>query len=178
MIRIAVGKRQRFEIFKRDGFTCQYCGRKPPEIVLEVDHVVAVSAGGSNDDHNLLTSCFDCNRGKADRPLSSIPASLDEKRQLIEERREQVKAYEEILQQERDDQEAKIDAVFAVFDYYFTGDLPRDFSRASVRNFLKHLPLTAVQEAMEIACERMRRGRVFRYFCGVCWRKIRGEAPE
>lgn len=27
----------RFEVFKRDMFTCQYCGRKAPDVILEVD---------------------------------------------------------------------------------------------------------------------------------------------
>lgn len=54
----------RFLILRRDGFTCQYCGKKPPEVSLEVDHIVPRSKGGSDDDGNLITACFDCNRGK------------------------------------------------------------------------------------------------------------------
>lgn len=71
---MAIGKRKRFEVFARDGFTCQYCGRRPPEVVLEVDHIHPQSADGSDDDVNLITSCFDCNRGKAARlPGSFAP---------------------------------------------------------------------------------------------------------
>src|SRR5206468_1089485 len=62
--RIPLTKRQRFEILKRDSFTCQYCGRKPPEVSLEVDHRIAVYAGGSNHPSNLVAACVDCNRGK------------------------------------------------------------------------------------------------------------------
>jgi 5-methylcytosine-specific restriction endonuclease McrA len=69
--RIPLTNRQRFEILKRDGFTCQYCGRKPPEVVLEVDHIFPVDKGGTNDPSNLVASCYDCNRGKSDKLLDS-----------------------------------------------------------------------------------------------------------
>lgn len=169
-----ISKKTRFEIFKRDQFTCQYCGRKPPDVVLEVDHVVAVVCGGSSDEHNLMTSCFDCNRGKSGDPLD-IPPPLDltEKRRLIEERREQVRNFEEFLSEIRREDEDRIDQVIAVYDYMFDGLEQFHFERSSIRNFLRYLPLPEVQEAMEISCERMRAGKVFRYFCAVCWNKIR-----
>lgn len=56
----------RFKVFLRDGFTCQYCGAKPPEVRLEVDHRIPVSKGGPDDFDNLLTACEECNRGKGD----------------------------------------------------------------------------------------------------------------
>lgn len=70
----------RFEVLKRDGFACGYCGRKPPEVVLHCDHVVPVSRGGSNDMDNLRTACRDCNLGKGARRLddrSRIERQLD-----------------------------------------------------------------------------------------------------
>lgn len=63
-------KKIRFEIFKRDFFTCQYCGNRPPDIVLEVDHIDPRANGGTDDPINLVTSCFGCNRGKSDRVLN------------------------------------------------------------------------------------------------------------
>lgn len=59
----------RFEIFKRDSFTCQYCGRKAPEVILELDHVNPRSNQGSNNPENYMTSCIDCNRGKGSKLL-------------------------------------------------------------------------------------------------------------
>lgn len=70
--RKSLSKTLRFEIFKRDGFTCQYCGQRPPDIVLEVDHIQPRAHGGTNDEINLITSCADCNRGKSDRHLGDI----------------------------------------------------------------------------------------------------------
>lgn len=69
MRRKSTGKRLRFEVFKRDHFTCQYCGAQPPEIVLVPDHITPVAAGGETTIENLITSCEPCNQGKADRLL-------------------------------------------------------------------------------------------------------------
>lgn len=65
----ALSKRLRFEVFKRDSFTCQYCGAQPPKVVLEVDHIHPRSRGGDNNPGNLITSCVACNRGKSNKPL-------------------------------------------------------------------------------------------------------------
>jgi 5-methylcytosine-specific restriction endonuclease McrA len=69
MRRKSTGKRLRFEVFKRDHFTCQYCGAQPPEIVLVADHIVAVAAGGETTIENLITACEPCNQGKAAKEL-------------------------------------------------------------------------------------------------------------
>jgi 5-methylcytosine-specific restriction endonuclease McrA len=60
----------RFEVLKRDNFTCAYCGRKPPEGEIHIDHVTPVSAGGTNQITNLVAACADCNRGKGPTALS------------------------------------------------------------------------------------------------------------
>jgi len=55
----------RWEVLKRDSFACCKCGAKKDDgAILEVDHVVAIANGGSNDPANLQTLCFQCNRGK------------------------------------------------------------------------------------------------------------------
>ena len=64
MKRAAISKTLRFKVFQRDGFQCRYCGRRPPDVVLHVDHVMPSSAGGESDLTNLVTSCPDCNQGK------------------------------------------------------------------------------------------------------------------
>lgn len=76
-VRKPIGKRLRFEVFKRDLFTCQYCGRKPPEVVLEIDHIDPVANGGDNSELNLITACENCNGGKAANLLGNIRPSPD-----------------------------------------------------------------------------------------------------
>jgi len=92
MAREPLSKRIRFEVFKRDGFTCQYCGKKAPEVVLHVDHITPVSKGGKNDLLNLVTSCSDCNLGKGARELSDSSVVEKQRQQLeeLQERRDQI----------------------------------------------------------------------------------------
>lgn len=61
---MALSARTRFRVFNRDSFTCQYCGRRAPEVRLEVDHIHPRSCHGSDDFDNLITACRECNRGK------------------------------------------------------------------------------------------------------------------
>lgn len=88
-----IGKKLRFEVFKRDSFTCQYCGKIAPDVILEVDHIVPVAEGGTNDIINLITACFECNRGKGATGLSDDAVVKKQHAQLAElnERREQMK---------------------------------------------------------------------------------------
>lgn len=61
-----VSKELRFKVLCRDNFACQYCGRKAPDVELEVDHIYPVSKGGKAREDNLVTSCASCNSGKKD----------------------------------------------------------------------------------------------------------------
>lgn len=91
--RKALSKRQRFEVFKRDSFTCQYCGQSAPDVILNADHVIPVAKGGTNKLTNLVTSCFDCNSGKSDKLLDDDSAVKMQMNQLKanQERVEQIK---------------------------------------------------------------------------------------
>ncbi len=57
----------RRNIFKRDRFTCQYCGVRPNPDDLTIDHVVPRSHGGQSTWENCVLACVDCNHSKADR---------------------------------------------------------------------------------------------------------------
>src|SRR3990167_2972010 len=85
---MTISKSQRFEIFKRDGFTCQYWGLRPPDAVLEVDHIEPRAAGGSDDELNLVTSCWECNRGKGARQLRDIKPRPDADLAFLEAQQE------------------------------------------------------------------------------------------
>lgn len=65
MSRTPISQRRRFAIFERDCFACRYCGKTAEDTLLEVDHVVPVSAGGGDEEENLITACVACNRGKS-----------------------------------------------------------------------------------------------------------------
>ena len=62
---MAVSRRTRFEVLRRDGHTCQYCGASAPDVQLTVDHVVPEALGGGDEPSNLFTACQPCNAGKS-----------------------------------------------------------------------------------------------------------------
>lgn len=54
----------RVGVFRRDSYSCTYCGHVGNSLTLEVDHAVPVSRGGSDDPETLVTACWRCNREK------------------------------------------------------------------------------------------------------------------
>lgn len=70
-LRYPINATLRFKVLARDHYTCRYCGRKPPEVALELDHVLAVADGGEDTFENLVTACSECNVGKGAR---AVPA--------------------------------------------------------------------------------------------------------
>ncbi|MBG7616489.1 HNH endonuclease [Brevundimonas sp. BAL450] len=167
-----ISKMRRFEIFKRDGFTCQYCGATPPRVLLHVDHIVAVAAGGENDDDNLITACEPCNLGKGARDLRVAPESLADKAARVAEAEAQLIGINEILQARRERIE---DQAWEVVDA-LTGETSIKRDRlVSIKRFIEKLGVNDVLEAAELAraARIYNDNGVFRYFCAVCWNKIR-----
>ena len=69
---VAVARRPaftRFNVFLRDKFSCQYCGRHFPTELLSFDHVVPRSRGGRTTWGNVVTACGSCNLRKGNRNL-------------------------------------------------------------------------------------------------------------
>ncbi len=172
-----IGKKLRFEVFKRDGFVCQYCGAHPPAAILHVDHIVPVAEGGGNEIENLITSCQPCNLGKGPRPLNVKPASAGFDVEIAREREEQARGYAEVMlaRREREEEEAWIVADVFVARFSLNEGIRRDYLE-SIRQFNEKLGVYETTRAMEIACANAPHSqqRTFRYFCGVCWNKIRG----
>jgi len=63
----------RFNVFLRDRFTCQYCGKVFPASALTFEHVLPRSRGGQTTWTNIVTACVPCNTAKGNsvriRPL-------------------------------------------------------------------------------------------------------------
>jgi HNH endonuclease len=145
--RKAISKRTRFEVFKRDSFTCQYCGESAPKVLLEIDHIEPVSKGGKNSMINLITSCEACNGGKSDKRLSDDTAVTKQHTQLalIQDRREQLAMMMKWSKQCEKLKEEEIDAVQSWI-------VPRTFSesfRATVGKLIKTHGLARVYAAMQ-----------------------------
>lgn len=173
MKRQSISKKTRFEIFKRDGFTCQYCGATPPQAVLHIDHINPVSKGGDNAEHNLISACQSCNLGKGARLLNVAPQSLSKKAQEIEEREEQIRGYQAIVQGRKDRLDSEVWKIVKIFDGSETAS---NQNYQSILRFIEKLGYFEVEEAMELA--RMKHNYIpnrFKYFCGICWNKINRE---
>jgi hypothetical protein len=72
---MAVSKRLRYEILRRDNHACRYCGATAPGAKLNVDHVIPQALGGSDKPTNLVTSCADCNAGKTSSMPNAMPVA-------------------------------------------------------------------------------------------------------
>ena len=66
----------RRNVFKRDRFTCQYCGVQPGATELTIDHVVPRSRGGASSWTNCVLACVECNHAKADRTPAEAGLTL------------------------------------------------------------------------------------------------------
>lgn len=150
--RKSLTKKTRFEVFKRDSFRCQYCGKSAPDVVLNVDHIKPVSKGGTNDLTNLITSCFDCNQGKKHRLLDDKSVLEKQKRQLEElnERRLQLEMMmqwrEGLLQIEED----KVEIVKQRFSD-ITNYSPNETGVQEIKKIVKKFDLNLVLDAVEIS---------------------------
>ena len=175
--RKSISKKLRFEVFKRDGFQCAYCGQSPPAVVLEIDHIKPISKGGGNDVDNLITACFDCNRGKRDIPLDKIPSKLSENLEVLKLKEEQLSEYRKFInrikRRERKDIN-DIDKIYsAAFEDYALAD---HFKNSSLKKFLSLLPKHEVEDAMSKAVSVINdENKAIKYFCGICWNKIKAQ---
>ena len=147
-----ISKKIRFEVFKRDSFTCQYCGMAAPDVILHVDHIDPKSKGGSDGILNLLTSCSSCNSGKGARPLTDMTVLQKRKSMLdsLQERREQI---EMMLQWQRglenlDDDTA--DQLAAFWTELTTCGLT-DMGLHDLKAWVKKFKMQEIMEAMRIS---------------------------
>ena len=59
----------RKNVFIRDNYTCQYCGIKPDNKTLTLDHIIPRSKGGASVWENVVTCCKPCNQIKCDKEI-------------------------------------------------------------------------------------------------------------
>ena len=169
-MRKAISKKLRFDVFKRDGLVCAYCGATPPTVLLQVDHIHPVAKGGTNEIDNLITSCQPCNIGKGAKTLDSIPQSLAEKSKEIAEKEAQILGYQEIIRGKKARLEEES---FEIADILQSEWIPNKKDFLSITNFIEKLGFFEVVEAAEIASAKFSYSlnRSFKYFCGICINK-------
>ncbi len=175
---------QRFEVFRRDGFRCRYCGATPVDRPLHVDHVIPVSDGGTDDDANLVTACAECNGGKGARRLDheGPPSpSVDELRDQIE----QIRAFL-VVQQDLAQARSSVERHYADMWEEQIGPMSEDMA-SRLRLIVRRERPEHITEAIAITAQRLgapnaeyhwdRALRQQKYFSGVL-RRLREEARE
>ncbi|MGY6528730.1 MAG: HNH endonuclease [Cyanobacterium sp.] len=65
--RIPIPPEVRKYVYQRDNYRCQSCGKPSQETTLNIDHIIPLAKGGSNDISNLQTLCSNCNLQKKDK---------------------------------------------------------------------------------------------------------------
>lgn len=153
--RRGLSKKTRFEVFKRDGFTCQYCGAKAPDAILHVDHIEPVSKGGDNSILNLITACDGCNSGKSDRRLSDQTTLAKQVEQLAElsQRQEQLRLMVEWRKGLKSLGDQELEAACDLFQG-LTGWGLNDSGRNDLRGLLRVHGISRVLDSIPVAVER------------------------
>jgi hypothetical protein len=166
---MAVSKRTRFEVLKRDNHTCRYCGATAPDAILTVDHVTPVALGGTDDPSNLVAACRDCNYGKSstapDAAVVADVAELDVKWADAMRRAAEIR---QVALEERD-------AYISTFEREWTSVrlMPYAADPESVgRLFDAGLPAFEMSDVIRIATGARNVEDRFAYFMGICWKRV------
>lgn len=171
-----VSPRLRFEILKRDNYTCRYCRSKEQE--LTVDHVIPSALGGSDKPENLVAACRDCNSGKTSSNLDDPKVQ-----ELTDAALARSLRFRELMQADA----AKVTKAREFAESYLGGwyalaedrglswvTAAPDAERTLARWYSLGIPGEIIQEAMEIALDNRKipQKSMYVYFCGVMNRKI------
>lgn len=183
-----IGKKVRFEVFKRDKFTCQYCGRIAPDVILEVDHIKPVAEGGTNRMINLVTSCRDCNRGKGKTRLSDDTEIKKQQAELLDlaTKREQLKMMMEWRLELADLEAEEVKAIEKYIEKKTLGkrfDLTESGS-AEAMSLLKQFTLSEILDGIDIAYSQYYKGDLksstyaFSKIGGICYNRRKKKEEE
>lgn len=154
--RAPLSKKIRFEVFKRDSFTCQYCGRTAPDVILHVDHIHPIFNGGDNEIINLITSCQPCNLGKGKRELDDDSIIKKQKAQLeqLNERRLQLGMMLEWREELSKFEAEKAEKILEIFESKTNHGLKRPFDAfllKTVQKWIKDFTFEKVLNALDIS---------------------------
>jgi hypothetical protein len=168
-----IPRRLRFEILRRDNYTCRYCGASAPDVELTVDHVIPRVLGGPTEPSNLVTACAGCNAGKASTsPDTNVveDVAADALRWAGAAERAAAIRRAELRDEDAADNQF-LDAWCKIFAD--SGYLPLGWDRTirtfrnrglDLNDFQRFIYATGSGPATLRQC--------FRYFCGCCWREI------
>lgn len=181
---MSLSTRTRFEVLKRDGFRCAYCGTVSEAASLHVDHIVPKSKGGGDELTNLITACDKCNLGKSDKPLGDVVPAVSEDAVEQAERTARAVRYAEAVVASRFSVEDQYQEVVTLWARVWGARIDGDRwvlswgmwpDPKSTRDILKRLP---VERVIQFVDELPRKfdhpsDHACRTFYAKCWSAIR-----
>lgn len=167
--RRAITKRVRYEVLNRDGNACHYCGGRPPEVRLVLDHVLPVSLGGTDEPSNLRAACTDCNSGKASsHPNAATVAQVSEDALRWAAA---MKSAADRMASHKAEVAAHLKPWFDQWELRsgmgWSYKLPADADQVLTDYLAAGMPLDVLMEAARVALQAAHIDQRFRYFRGV-----------
>lgn len=135
-----ISSKLRFEVFKRDSFTCQDCGQTLPDVVLYVGYKIAPEDGGKPVLLNLITRCYDC--------------SAKEPTDVLSRKREQLELIIEWKKSQQHFEEDSTDLVVAYINSKMDKYSLKKKAEKEVSKALKKYGFVAVMECIDTAAEK------------------------
>jgi hypothetical protein len=175
---VAVSKRLRFEIFRRDNHACRYCGATAPDVPLRIDHVTPVALGGTDVPENLVTACEPCNSGKTST-TPGAPLVADVASDALRWS-QAMQLAASVMAEKEAEKLAYRDAFKAAWDRWGRGEgkvrkplpLPDEWRQSIERFRVAGLPASVWEEFIDTAMTKKHVTDTFRYMCGIAWRQI------
>lgn len=182
---MAVSKRTRYEVLKRDNYTCRYC--HATDSPLTVDHVLPTALGGSDAPDNLVAACRDCNAGKSSTSPDS--ALVDDVRQADLKWNAAIARVAKARARQRKKRDAYVVAFLDAWEGWAYGfhetnfPLPASYQASIERFYDLGVPVDDIRDCVRIACgnDKIAPADTYRYFAGCVWRvvdQIRDAARE
>lgn len=175
---MAVSRRLRFEILRRDNHSCRYCGRSAPDVPLTVDHVVPVALGGGDEPGNLVAACKDCNSGK-----SSVPAGAPLVDDVAADAARWARAMQQVAEIRAAARASRMDVKWwfgGIWDSWVNWKdepykVPDDAVDSVIRFLTAGLERDEIKDLVRVAMQSSSPEK-WRYFCGCCWNRLRQNA--
>lgn len=177
---MAVTKRLRYEILRRDNHTCRYCGASAPDVKLTIDHVLPVALGGQDDPANLVAACKDCNAGKTSTtPGAPLVDDVTSASILWARAMEKVAVERARARSTRDFMRQSVHSLWT--DWKWTDEdgvrhaleLPADWELSVDRFFAAGIEYEDFIELIATAMKCRTTTNKWKYFCGCAWTRIR-----
>lgn len=172
---MAISKRLRYEILRRDNHACRYCGRSAPEVKLTIDHVVPKALGGDDVPSNLVAACTDCNGGKSSiQPDSAVVEDVQSDAirwanamaQVADIRRQEHNHVEEI--------NSWFNMIWCGWTDWRGDTFPAYFGNSIIEFIDAGLVRSEIEELLGVAmrAKHVRGEDKWKYFCGCCWKRV------